>query len=121
MRTLPEKISEEVIGGRTICRDEAGYLMEPEDWTSEIAEKIAREEGISLDGEHWAVIAFMRDYLEEHNIAADARFVFRYLADRHSEPTKEARLRFFELFPYGYTKQACKISGMRQPRAWSTG
>jgi len=27
----------------------------------------------------------------------------------------------FELFPYGYVKQACKIAGMRKPRAWSTG
>jgi tRNA 2-thiouridine synthesizing protein E len=27
----------------------------------------------------------------------------------------------FELFPYGYVKQACKIAGMKKPRAWSTG
>ena len=27
----------------------------------------------------------------------------------------------FVLFPYGYVKQACKIAGMRKPRAWSTG
>ena len=27
----------------------------------------------------------------------------------------------FELFPYGYVKQACKIAGMRKPRSWSTG
>jgi tRNA 2-thiouridine synthesizing protein E len=27
----------------------------------------------------------------------------------------------FELYPYGYVKQACKIAGMRRPRAWSTG
>lgn len=27
----------------------------------------------------------------------------------------------YELFSYGYVRQACKIAGMRQPRAWSTG
>jgi len=27
----------------------------------------------------------------------------------------------FDLFPYGYVKQACKIAGMKKPRAWSTG
>jgi sulfur relay (sulfurtransferase) DsrC/TusE family protein len=27
----------------------------------------------------------------------------------------------FELFPYGYVKQACKIAGMKRPRGWSTG
>jgi sulfur relay (sulfurtransferase) DsrC/TusE family protein len=32
-----------------------------------------------------------------------------------------ARGRLFELFPYGYVKQACKVAGMKRPRAWSTG
>lgn len=121
MRTLPEKISEERIGGQTIRRDELGYLMDPSDWSREVAEKFAEEEDILLNDEHWGVLTFMRDYLEEHNIAADARFVFRHIADLHSENKNQARARFFELFPYGYTKQACKIAGMRQPRAWSTG
>ena len=34
---------------------------------------------------------------------------------------KSGRDLLFELFPYGYVGQACRISGMRQPRAWSTG
>ena len=121
MRTLPEKISEQQIDGHMISRDEAGYLMEPDDWSKEVALKFAEEEGVELSDEHWLVLEFMRNYLEEHNVAADARFVFKYLADLHSENKNEGRQRFFELFPYGYTKQACKIAGMRQPRAWSTG
>jgi tRNA 2-thiouridine synthesizing protein E len=36
-------------------------------------------------------------------------------------PGKAARNDLFVLFPYGYVKQACKIAGMRKPRAWSTG
>ena len=35
--------------------------------------------------------------------------------------SKEGRNDLFRLFPYGYVKQACKIAGMRRPRAWSTG
>jgi hypothetical protein len=34
---------------------------------------------------------------------------------------RDAQKKLFELFPYGYVKQACKIAGMRRPRAWSTG
>jgi tRNA 2-thiouridine synthesizing protein E len=34
---------------------------------------------------------------------------------------KAGRNDLFVLFPYGYVKQACKIAGMRRPRAWSTG
>lgn len=121
MRTLPEKISEELIDGQKIRRDGSGYLVDPDNWSLKVAEKFAEEEEIILGEEHWQVLNFMRDYLEEHNISADARFVFKYLAGIHNENKKEGRDRFFNLFPYGYTKQACKIAGMRQPRAWSTG
>ncbi len=44
-----------------------------------------------------------------------------YLATTFQCDKKEAKKRIFELFPYGYVKQACKIAGMKRPRAWSTG
>jgi len=62
----------------------------------------------------------MRRYLETHQVAADARYVIRYLAEELGLGA-QARARLFELFPYGYVRQACKIAGMRRPRAWSTG
>ena len=43
----------------------------------------------------------------------------RWLATRYAP--QAGRERLFQLFPYGYVKQACKIAGMRKPRAWSTG
>lgn len=100
------------------ARDAEGYLLEPADWNEEVAEVLAGEENIQLNADHWDVIRFMRDYHEEHQVAADARFVIKHLEERLG---KEARKKLFELFPYGYVKQACKIAGMRRPRAWSTG
>lgn len=97
-----------------------GYLNDPKDWTEDIARRLAAEEGIALTDEHWRIIAFMRDYDQEHGIAADARFVIKLLADEMGYG-EEARAHLFKLFPYGYVKQACKIAGMRRPRAWSTG
>jgi len=92
--------------------DEEGYLIEPQDWSEEIAIEFARQENIVLTEEHWSAIRFMREYYAEHQIAPDARFVIKHLGQRN---------RLFELFPYGYVKQACKIAGMKRPRAWSTG
>jgi len=92
--------------------DEEGYLIEPLDWSEEIAIEFARQENIVLTEEHWSAIRFMREYYAEHQIAPDARFVIKHLGQRN---------RLFELFPYGYVKQACKIAGMKRPRAWSTG
>ena len=99
-------------------RDAEGYLIEPTDWNEDGARALAEEEKIQLDDDHWDVIHFMRDYFEEQQVIADARFVIKHLAERMG---KDARKKLFELFPYGYVKQACKIAGMRRPRAWSTG
>ena len=121
MRSGKWLVRETQIGGRTIRRDEAGFLTDSDDWSNEVAQFIAAEENVELTAEHMAIIAFMRGYLDDHGLAPDARFAFAFLADRHGESKADARRRFFELFPYGYVKQACKIAGMRQPRAWSTG
>jgi tRNA 2-thiouridine synthesizing protein E len=100
--------------------DNEGYLTDPADWSEELAESLARAEGIALTDEHWAVLRFMRRYYDEHAIPADARFAIRYLAEERGHGAG-ARKRLFELFPYGYVKQACRIAGMRRPRIWSTG
>jgi tRNA 2-thiouridine synthesizing protein E len=100
--------------------DNEGYLIDPADWSEEAAEALARAEGIALTEEHWAVLRFMRRYYDEHAIPADARFAIRFLAEERGHGAT-ARKRLFELFPYGYVKQACRIAGMRRPRIWSTG
>ncbi len=98
--------------------DGEGYLIDPQDWSKEIAEEFARGENIQLTEDHWDVLLFMRAYYEEHQIAPDARYVIKHLTDRLG---KQARNRLFELFPYGYVQQTCKIAGMKRPRGWSTG
>lgn len=99
-------------------RDPEGYLVEPTEWNEAIAASLAAELGIALEGDHWDVLRFMRRFHEEHQVAADARFVIRHLDQRYPG---HGRHRLFELFPYGYVAQACKIAGMKRPRAWSTG
>ncbi|MDP2266397.1 MAG: TusE/DsrC/DsvC family sulfur relay protein [Thiobacillus sp.] len=99
-------------------RDAEGYLVDPGDWNEDVAKLLAEEENLTLNDDHWDAIRFMRDFYEENQVAADARFVIKHLAQRMG---KDAHKKLFELFPYGYVKQACKISGMRRPRAWSTG
>lgn len=97
--------------------DDEGYLIDPTVWTEELAHKFASQENIELTTEHWDAIHFMRQYFAERQIAPDVRHVMKHLAELGAE----SRNRIFELFPYGYVKQACKIAGMKRPRAWSTG
>jgi len=108
------------VAGNTLRIDDEGYLIDPADWNDQVAEVLARQERIVLSEEHWAVIRFMREYYEQHHIAPDARHVMKHLAE-FKGAGKAGRNDLFVLFPYGYVKQACKIAGMRRPRAWSTG
>ncbi len=108
------------VGTKTVETDDEGYLVDPADWDRDVAVALAGTEGLTLGDEHWKVLGFMRDFHDEHQVCADARFVIRHLADALGHGPG-ARSRLFELFPYGYVRQACKVAGMRRPRAWSTG
>ena len=105
----------------TVPRNEEGYLIDPEDWSPELALTLAAEEGLTLTDEHWVILTFVREYFSEHRITPDIRHVVRYLTERTGCDKTTGKQRIFELFPYGYVKQTCKVAGMMRPRAWSTG
>lgn len=98
--------------------DDEGYLIDPADWNEHLARIFAQQENIELGDAHWDAIRFMRDFYQEHQVIPDVRFVARHLAARFGAASRNM---IFELFPYGYVKQACKIAGMKRPRGWSTG
>ncbi|RPH67796.1 MAG: TusE/DsrC/DsvC family sulfur relay protein [Burkholderiales bacterium] len=104
----------------TVRTDDEGYLIDPSDWNPEVAQMLAQRENVELTDDHWAVLRFMREYYDDHQVPADARFVIRFLASERGKGD-DARDVLFALFPYGYVKQACRIAGMRRPRVWSTG
>ena len=114
-------LQEQDILNTQVLRDSEGYLFDTEDWSKQWAEMAAKEEGLMLNDSYWLVIDFMRDYYAEHQVAPDVRHTTRNMAEVLGYSKKEAKKLLFELFPYGYVKQACKIAGMKKPRAWSTG
>ncbi len=98
--------------------DDEGYLVDPGAWSEELAVELAQRENIELTDAHWDAIRFMREFYQEHQVIPDVRFVARHLATRFGAASRNM---IFQLFPYGYVKQACKIAGMKRPRGWSTG
>ncbi len=103
------------------ARDNEGYLINPGDWSQDIANELAKEEAIELNDTYWSILNFMRQYYDEHKVAPDVRHTTKYLSTENSCDKKQAKKQLFELFPYGYVKQACKIAGMKRPRGGSTG
>jgi len=104
-----------------VARDAEGYLVNPDDWDEGIAKELAVEEGIDLNDTSWSVLNFMRKYYAEHSIAPDVRHAITHLANENQSSKRDAKKVIFDLFPYGYVKQACKLAGMKKNRAWSTG
>lgn len=119
MRAVPEVPTElTLLTGERFAVDGHGYLTDPLAWTESFAEYTARQEGVDLTDRHWVLIRWIRAEEEEHGIMPDARFAMKLLGAGNKQAGREE---LFRLFPYGYVKQAIKIAGMRQPRAWSTG
>lgn len=102
-------------------RDAEGYLVNPADWDESMAKELAGEESVETNETFWSAMNFIRDYHAEHDINPDVRHLISYLAVENECSKREAKKLVFGLFPYGYVKQACKIAGMKKPRAWSTG
>lgn len=121
MRTRPDVLTEITLPGGTVRVDEYGYITDPDLWTRDFAAHAAQAEGVTLTDRHFEIIAFMRGWLDEHGVTPDVRFVLKFLERYGVTGKPAAKDLLFELFPQGYVKQACKIAGMKQPRAWSTG
>jgi TusE/DsrC/DsvC family sulfur relay protein len=121
MRALPDEIRTLTLPSGSVEIDEHGYLTDPRTWTRDFALHVAVEENLDLTDLHWDVIEFIRDWNDQHAVMPDIRFVMKHLAVRFTLDKAASRQRLFDLFPYGYVKQACRMAGMKQPRAWSTG
>ena len=102
------------VAGKTIELDNEGYLLDPEDWSMEVAERLAREENMELTAERLEIVRFVREHFEERECIPEMRRLLKVLRERHGEEVA-TRKYVYRLFPYGYGQQACKIAGMRKP------
>lgn len=88
--------------------DGDGFLIHPEMWTKEVADEIAKADGIdNLSEQHWAVIKVIRQNYEEKGMAPMVRVI-----------CKETGLKLkdiYELFPLGPARGACRVAGLPKP------
>ncbi len=99
----------DTIAGLAIDVNDEGFLVDPDQWTREVAVELARREGIDpLTDRHWEVIAFMRAEYEAKGTGPTVRM----LGKTSGVPVKE----LYQLFPKGPAKLAAKIAGIPKPR-----
>jgi dissimilatory sulfite reductase related protein len=98
-----------LIAAAPVDVDAEGFLTDPVQWTEEIAESIAAENGIPrLTERHWLVVRFMR----ERYLSTGTAPSIRSLGKESGVPIKE----LYQLFPKGPAKLAAKIGGIPKPK-----
>ncbi len=96
------------------ARDKEGYLRDLRDWTPEIAQELAAEEGITLDARHHALIALVRDYYDRKEVSPAMRPLVRLVKDALG-PEAGNSMYLMQLFPESPAKQLAKIAGLPRP------
>ena len=96
------------IKGSEVEIDEDGFLVDPEDWSEDMAAYFATVEDVTeLTDKHWQVINYLRDYFKKFGVAP----MIRKLCKDTGFTLKE----IYELFPSGPAKGACKLAGLPKP------
>jgi len=86
--------------------DARGFLVRPEDWDEEFAERTAPEVGITtgLTGEHWSVIRFVRETYARHQQVP----LVHVTCINNGLKARDLK----RLFPAGYHRGVCRLAGV---------
>ena len=96
--------------GSTIELDDDNCLVNRSDWSKDLANAIAVEEGIeTLTERHWVVINFLQKTWDDSGQPA----TIRAIKNDAGVGTKE----LYQLFPKGPVKKAARIAGLPKPKS----
>jgi tRNA 2-thiouridine synthesizing protein E len=94
--------------------DADGYLVDINEWNIEVANYLAKVEGIELTEQHWEIVNFLHEYYQRYQIAPMIKILLKEIGKKFG-PQKGNSKYLYELFPEGPAKQACKIAGLPGP------
>jgi tRNA 2-thiouridine synthesizing protein E len=95
------------IAGRAVQLDADGCLVDPLEWTPDIAEALARKAGVTLTDRHWRVIEFCRRDAAEQGTPPGLERIIAVAGIPRDE--------MYRLFPTGPGLLAVRISGLTSP------
>jgi TusE/DsrC/DsvC family sulfur relay protein len=94
-----------VLDGVAFNKD--GHLVDPKQWTRDLAVSIAEAQGTPLDQGRWKVVEFARADFEEHGVAPNVR--------RITMGTGLATKDLYTMFPKAPARTVAKIAGIPKP------
>jgi TusE/DsrC/DsvC family sulfur relay protein len=110
---------EAVVNGKTIELSEAGWLLNLDEWSEDLAVQIAVTENVGeMNEEHWNIINMARTYFQENGAVCEPR-AFSKLMKKEYGKDKSDQKYIYSLFPTGLIKCANKIAGLPRPKGCS--
>jgi len=84
----------------------------PEGWDIKAAEAMAREDGITLAGDHWELVRALQDYYEKVEFPN-----LRQVKDALDEKfhARGGMKYLHQILPGGPVAQGCKLAGLKVP------
>ena len=104
----------DLIGGGQVTIDDKGYLLDPSDWSKEVALTMAAADGVRLTDDHWQVMKIFRDYYEQFEIEPPMRALVKRTREALGEEKGTSRF-LYRLFPDGPGTQGCRYAGLPRP------
>ncbi|MEQ3697040.1 MAG: TusE/DsrC/DsvC family sulfur relay protein [Pseudomonadales bacterium] len=97
-----------------VTRDSEGFLCNLDQWTSELAIELAREENIELTESHTIAIHAARSFHQQFETSPSMRAFIKFLKRKgHDELASSIAL--LKLFPGSPAKYISKIAGLPKP------
>lgn len=92
-----------------VAFDAEGFMIDPKEWSEDIATFLAEEEGIApLTERHWIVINYVRDEFAKSGESP----TLRNISKQSGVNTKE----LYALFPKGPAKKVARVAGLGKPK-----
>ncbi len=93
---------------RHLERDEDGYLRNIDDWSINVAEELAREEGIEdMSSRHWKLVTAIRFHYEKNGESPLCRDILIEAGF--------TKMDMYSLFPPSGYRSAYKVAGLPKP------
>jgi TusE/DsrC/DsvC family sulfur relay protein len=99
------------IKGKTLKVDGDGFLADPDEWNTDVANYFAAIEGIQMTDHHWEVVHFLRGYYQQHRTAPKVKVLVQQIGSKLGSEKGNTKF-LYQLYPCGPAIQACKIAGL---------
>ncbi|WP_421862993.1 TusE/DsrC/DsvC family sulfur relay protein [Motiliproteus sp.] len=102
------------IDNKVVALDNEGFLRQLEDWSPQVAEQMAHNEGLTLSDEHWEIIELLREFYHEYELSPAMRILVKQVKIKLGAE-KGNSMHLMKLFPGSPAKVASKIAGLPKP------